>query len=121
MVRILSSPNITGRCPKFWLCGKWCNLHLTNMPPSSSSSKSSIASGVMLPNILVTQSFWAVIASRVVVLFGATTSNFVVGDVGRFWVVDLISLTIVVDKTLVPCLLNLGNHRCQCKRHDYCR
>ena len=33
--------------------------------------------------------------------------------------VDLFFLT--VDKTLVSCLLNLGNHRCQCKGHDYCR
>ena len=31
-----------------------------------------MASGVMSPNILVMQSFWAVIASRVVVLVGAT-------------------------------------------------
>ena len=31
-----------------------------------------MASGVMTPNILVMQSFWAVIASRVDVLVGAT-------------------------------------------------
>ena len=35
--------------------------------------------------------------------------------------VDLIPLTVFVDKTCVSCLLNLGNHRCQCKGHDYCR
>ena len=119
MVR-LSSPNITGRCPNFWPCGKWCNLHLTNMPLSS-SSKSLIASRVMLPNIHVTHSFWAVIVSQVVVLVGATVVNLVVGDGGRFWVVNFISLTVFVDKTLVSYLLNLGNHRCQCKGHDHCR
>ena len=83
MVRILSSPNIAGRRPDLWPCGKWCNLHLTNMPPSS-SSKSSIAPGVMSPSILVTQSFWAVIVSRVVVLIGATILSLVVGDGDRF-------------------------------------
>ena len=117
MVRILSPPNITVRCPDFWPCGKCCDLHLTHMPPSS-SSKSSIASGVMSPNILVTQSFWAVLAPRVFVLVGATILNLVVGDGVCFWVADLISLTVFVDKTLVSCLLNLGNHRCQCKGHD---
>ena len=81
-----------------------------------------MASGVMSPNILVMQSFWAVIASRVVVLVGATILILdMLEMVDVIWVVDLISLTVVVDKTLVSCLLNLGNHRCQCKGHDYCR
>ena len=88
---------------------------------ASSSSKLPIASGVMSPIILVSKLFWAVIVSRVVVLLEATILNLVVGDGGRFWVVDLISLTVAVDKTPVSCLLNLGNHRCQCKGHDYCR
>ena len=35
--------------------------------------------------------------------------------------VDFIFLTVFVDETRVSCLLNLGNHRCQCKGHDYCR
>ena len=45
----------------------------------------------------------------------------IVEDGGHNWVVDLIVLTDVVDNALVSCLLNLGNHRCQCKGHDYCR
>ena len=101
MVHILSSPNTTGRCPNFLPCGKWYDLHLTNMPPSS-YSKSPIASEVISPSILGAQSFWAVIASQVVVLVGATILNLVVGDCGRFRVVDLISPTVVVDCIMSP-------------------
>ena len=46
------------------------------MPPSS-SSKLLMASGAMLPIILVTLYFQTVIASRVVVLVGATILNLV--------------------------------------------
>ena len=74
MVYIRSSPNISCRCPNFWPCGKWCNLHSTNIPPSS-SSKSSIASGVMWPNILVMLSLWVMFASWLVVLVGAIILN----------------------------------------------
>ena len=35
--------------------------------------------------------------------------------------VDFISLTVFVDKNRVSCLVNIGNHRYQCKGHDYCR
>ena len=86
MVCILSSPNISGGCPSFWHCVKWCHLHLTNMPPSS-SYKLTIASGVVLPNIFVTHSFWAVIVSQEVVLVGDTILNLLFED-GGCWGAD---------------------------------
>ena len=96
MVCILSSPNITGRCPNFWPCGKWCDLHVTNIPPSS-SSKLLIASGVMFPTILVAQSFWAVIASQVVVLDEATILILVVGDGEHLgWWIFFLSLFLLI-------------------------
>ena len=117
MVCIRSSPNKTPRCPNFWSCGNWCDLNFTNMPPSS-SSKSSIASGVMSLQNLLTLSLWVVIVSQVVVLIGATILNLAL-DIkdGGHWEVDIYP-TVFVDQTHRSCLLNLGNHRCQCKGHD---
>ena len=83
-----------------------------------------MASRVMSYIIFVMLSFWSVIDSWVVVLVGDPILNLVLDvEDGRRCEVDgrFYWFTLFVDKTRVSCLLNLGNHRCQYKGHDYCR